>query len=144
MKSYKLQVNNKDYKVEIESITDNKAEVLCNEKRYEVIFEVSTEATKTPVIARKAAVPIADVSKTNRQSNGVTANAIKAPIPGLITAVLVNVGDKISGGDVVAKMEAMKMENNILASSDGKIKHIAIKVGDSVLEGDVLMDLEGA
>ncbi|RKY56858.1 MAG: acetyl-CoA carboxylase biotin carboxyl carrier protein subunit [Candidatus Neomarinimicrobiota bacterium] len=144
MKSYNLKVNNKDYKVDIESITDNKAEVLCNEKRYEVIFEESSVQTKTPVISRKAAVPIVDTTKTHSRADHAAANVIKAPIPGLITEVLVKQGDIIKGGDVVAKMEAMKMENNILASSDGKIKYVGIKVGDSVLEGDVLIDLEDA
>ena len=145
MKTYNIKVNDKDYKVEIESITDNKADVLCNDKRYEVLFEETGVKSKTPVISRKAAVPVAnDVGKTNRQSSGVTANCIKAPIPGLITALMVKVGDVVKGGDLVAKMEAMKMENNILASSDGKIKHIGVKVGDYVLEGDVLMDLEDA
>ena len=144
MKSYKINVNNKDYKVEIESIKDNVAEVLCNDKRYEVVFEEATVPTKTPVIARKAAVPMPDVNKTNRESSGVTSNAIKAPIPGLIIDILVKAGDTVKSGDLVAKMEAMKMENNILASSDGKIKAILIKMGDSVLEGDVLMEMEVA
>lgn len=145
MKTYKIKVNGKDYKIDIESISDNKAEVLCNDKRYDVLFEESGPKTKTPVISRKAAVPTpSSVSKTNRQSSGVTANAIKAPIPGLITQILVNVGDVVASGDLVAKMEAMKMENNILSTGDGKIKSIDIKVGDSVLEGDVLIELEEA
>ncbi len=144
MKSYKITVNNKDYRIEIESVTDNKANVLCNDKRYEVNFEESTVPSKTPMIARKAAVPITDVSKTHRQSNGASSNAIKAPIPGLIIDILVKTGDSVKGGDVVAKMEAMKMENNILASLDGTIKAIHIKMGESVLEGDVLMELEEA
>jgi len=144
MKSYNLKVNNKDYKVDIESITDNKAEVLCNEKRYEVIFEGSPVQTKTPVLSRKAAVPMADTTKTHSRADHAAANVIKAPIPGLMTEVLVNVGDKVAVGDIVAKMEAMKMENNILASSDGSIKHVRVKVGDSVLEGDVLIDMEDA
>lgn len=132
MKSYKIKINNKDYKIDIESITDNKADVLCNEKRYEVIFEESFVPTKTPVLSRKAAVPMADTAKTHSRADHAAANVIKAPIPGLITEVLVNEGDKVTSGDIVAKMEAMKMENNILASSDGKIKHVAIKIGDSV------------
>ena len=144
MKSYKIKVNNKDYRVEIESISDNRAEVLCNDKRYEVSFEEASVKTKTPVIARKAAVPITDVSNTNRDTGTAGSNVVKAPIPGLIIDILVKVGDKVKGGDVVAKMEAMKMENNILAPMDGKIKSIKIKMGDSVLEGDVLMEMEEA
>lgn len=144
MKSYKIKVNNKDYRVEIESISDNKADVLCNDKRYEVLFEEATIKTKTPVIARKAAVPVTDVKTASRQPGATSTSIIKAPIPGLIIDILVKVGDKVKGGDVVAKMEAMKMENNILASEDGKIKTIQIKMGDSVLEGDVLMEMEEA
>jgi biotin carboxyl carrier protein len=144
MKSYNIKVNNKDFKVEIESISDNKAEVLCNETRYEVMFEESSVPTKTPVISRKAAVPVADVGNKKRDTTNVGTNVIKAPIPGLIIDILVKVGDKVKGGDVVAKMEAMKMENNILASMDGKIKSINIKMGESVLEGDALMEMEEA
>jgi len=144
MKSYKIKVNNKDYRVEIESILDNKAEVLCNDKRYEVIFEEAEVKTKTPVISRKAAVPVSDVPTASRQVGATSTSVVKAPIPGLIIDILVKVGDKVKGGDVVAKMEAMKMENNILASKDGKIKSIKIKMGDSVLEGDILMELEEA
>jgi len=145
MKTYNIKVNGKDYKIDIESIHDNKADVLCNDKRYEILFEEEKSKTKTPVISRRPAVPTpSGVSKTNRQSSGVTSNAIKAPIPGLITEILVKNGDVVESGDIVAKMEAMKMENNILASSDGKIKNIGIKVGDSVLEGDVLIELEEA
>ncbi len=145
MKTYNIKVNGKDYKIDIESIHDNQADVLCNDKRYEILFEEEKSKTKTPFISRKPAVPVSSgVSKTNRQSSDVTANVIKAPIPGLITEVLVKIGDTVKGGDVVAKMEAMKMENNILASSDGKIKNVSIKVGDSVLEGDALIELEEA
>ncbi len=144
MKTYKLKVNDKEYKVDIESVSDSKADVFCNDKRYEVLFEEVSVKTKTPVISRKAAIPLQDTPKTNRNPKNVSINTITAPIPGLITEIAVSTGDSVKGGQIVAKMEAMKMENNILASADGKIESISVKVGDSVLEGDVLMEMGDA
>lgn len=142
MKTYKLKINEKTYTVEIESLGDEKAEVTCNGNKYTVEFEIPSDINKAPKVVRKAPILVSDPIKTHKRTESFS--AIKAPIPGLMTEILVAVGDVVKGGQVVAKMEAMKMENNILASEDAKIKSILVKVGDAVLEGDVLMDLEDA
>ncbi len=142
MKTYKLKINSKEYTVDIETLSDGTAEVKCNGVEYTVEFETPKKESKTPTISRKTAVPVDSGKKTYSPAESASANVVKAPIPGLITEILVAEGDMIKSGQIVAKMEAMKMENNILASSDGKITSIPIKVGDSVLEGAILMNME--
>lgn len=144
MKTYKLKINGKDYAVDIESLGDESVVVKCNGNTYDVAFEAPTTLPKRTKIERKIAIPAASQQITRKPSATATDNAVTAPIPGLITEILVNVGDSVKNGQVLAKMEAMKMENNILSSSDSVVKEILVKVGDSVLEGDVLMDMGGA
>ncbi len=65
---------------------------------------------------------------------------IKAPLPGKILSIKVTKGDIVKKGDVILIMEAMKMENNVLASKDGVVEVIKVQPGDTVLEGDVLLE----
>ena len=71
-----------------------------------------------------------------------SANAVKAPLPGTITAINVKVGDEVKAGDAVLVLEAMKMANNIEAEKDGKVTAICVKVGQSVMEDDALFVVE--
>lgn len=64
---------------------------------------------------------------------------ITSTMQGMILKLKVNVGDKINKGDVVAVIEAMKMENDIHAENDGTVKEIFIVEGDTVSAGDTLM-----
>jgi len=70
------------------------------------------------------------------------ANAIKAPLPGMILKIAVSVGDDVKAGQDVMHMEAMKMENEVQSNVDGRVKEIQVKEGDSVSEGDILIVLE--
>ena len=65
-----------------------------------------------------------------------------SPLPGIILEVRCKPGDNVKKGDTIMILEAMKMENNILASQSGKVSEILVKVGDSVLEGDQLAVVE--
>ena len=63
---------------------------------------------------------------------------IKAPMPGTVLAVKKNVGDAVKAGDVVIVLEAMKMENDIVAPCDGTVKSINAPKGSTVNTDDVL------
>ena len=67
--------------------------------------------------------------------------AVKSPLPGVIISVNVNVGDAVKAGQVVAVLEAMKMENEIQAESDGTVTAVHVGKGDSVLEGASIVTL---
>lgn len=85
------------------------------------------EAPSTPATPAPAApVPVAD---------GTT---ISAPMPGTVLAVKKNVGDPVKAGDVIIVLEAMKMENDIVAPCDGTVKSINAPKGSTVNTDDVL------
>jgi acetyl/propionyl-CoA carboxylase alpha subunit len=66
---------------------------------------------------------------------------IKAPIPGLITRILVNVGDKVETGQTVVVLEAMKMENELRATRAGTISTLNVHTGQSVIRDEVLVEI---
>jgi len=64
---------------------------------------------------------------------------VVAPIPGLILQIKVKVGDAVSAGQVVAVLEAMKMENNISSHISGTVTAVRAAEGSNVTTGDVIM-----
>ncbi len=66
---------------------------------------------------------------------------LKSNMQGTILSVKVKVGDKIKAGDIIATIEAMKMEQEIKAEKDGEVKEIFINEGDPVANGDLLMQV---
>lgn len=64
---------------------------------------------------------------------------IRAPLPGMVVAVKVEVGQKVSPGDVVLVLEAMKMENDITATGGGVVKQVMVSKGTAVSLGDPLL-----
>ncbi|WP_299798288.1 acetyl-CoA carboxylase biotin carboxyl carrier protein subunit [uncultured Maribacter sp.] len=69
-------------------------------------------------------------------------NEVKAPMPGLIVDVMVEVGQEIVEGTPLLVLSAMKMENIILAQGEGVIKSIEIKKDDAVEKGQVIIEME--
>jgi acetyl-CoA carboxylase biotin carboxyl carrier protein len=67
---------------------------------------------------------------------------LRAPMPGKILEVLVNVGDKVNEDDEVIMLEAMKMENPIYAPAGGTVKEIKVKANDSVETEQLMMVIE--
>lgn len=67
---------------------------------------------------------------------------LKSPMPGLITNILVNIGDTVKKGDNLLILEAMKMENNLKAENDGIVKDIVVTKGNSVEKKQVLIIFE--
>jgi len=69
-------------------------------------------------------------------------DGVTVPMQGVIIRYKVKKGDKVAKGDAVAVLEAMKMENNVLANREGTIKEIYIKEGTTVAPGDVLLSID--
>ncbi len=67
---------------------------------------------------------------------------LESPLPGKILSIKVKVGDKVAEGDEIVSIEAMKMENPIMATVSGTVKEINATVGQAVKAGDVLAVLE--
>lgn len=143
MKQFKYTIDGKDYEVEIVDINEatNVASVKVNGEEFEVGMEKPAEEEKPKVVLGK---PVQEDKGDEPAPTGNvnTANAIKAPLPGTITAINVKVGDEVKAGDTVLVLEAMKMANNIEAEKDGKVTAICVKTGQSVMEDDALVVIE--
>lgn len=152
MKQYKYTINGAQFDVTIDSIVGSKAKVEVNGIPFEVEMQgsslveealptVSTEApAAAPAAAASAAAeaPAAAPAATNGPGAGAP---VKAPLPGVVTKVLVAAGQAVKKGETVLVLEAMKMENNITAETDGTITGICVAAGDSVMEGTTLLTI---
>lgn len=121
---YIVTINNKNYEVEVEQ---GQASIV---KTTEVAPPV---ATAPSAVAAPAAQPSSATTITS-----VNGEPIKAPMPGLILNCKVNPGSKVKKGDVLFILEAMKMENEIVASIDGTVVQILAAKGSSVATGEIL------
>ncbi len=117
--------------------------VTVNGVSYDVTVEEINEGATTPVqapVAPKAA-PAAAPKAAPVQNGTAGAIKVKAPMPGNIIKVNVNVGDTVKKGDVLCVLEAMKMENDISAPSDGTVASVNVQKGASVQSEEVLITL---
>ena len=145
MKEYKYTINGTKYEVAIGDIEDNLVTVTVNGEEYKV--EMAKEAEpekKKPVLGKAApASDSADAGDADANKAAINKNnAIKAPLPGVITDIKVAVGDEVQAGDTVIVLEAMKMANALQAEKAGKVTAICVKVGESVMEDDALVVIE--
>lgn len=114
--------------------------ITVNGTAYDVTVE-ETDGSAAPVVApaaapapKKAAAPAAPAAPAGAQG-GVKINA---PMPGTIVDVKLAVGAKVTNGTVIAVLEAMKMENDVVASCDGTIASINVTKGQSVETGTLI------
>lgn len=116
--------------------------VKLNQKIYEVEIEraCATQPAATPP-QPAAAVPQAPTTTPlpqTAQSTDTTNIPIECPMPGKILSISVSVGQHISAGECLMVLEAMKMENEMVAPRDGTVKQILVSQGTMVNTGDVL------
>ncbi len=138
MKKFKFTIRGNEYEVHINSFEDNIAEVDVNGSIYQVELAEEVKTTKTPKLVRSR--PVQTQETKPEPVSGLS--KVEAPLPGTIIKVNIKEGDDVKKGQVIMIMEAMKMENNILAEREGTVKKIHVAEGDSVLQGDVLVDIE--
>lgn len=149
MKEYRFKINGNEYSVAVNSISGNIADVTVNGTQYQVEME---NAPATPVQAvpatQQPAAPVQQTTVPSPQQAAPAApkpsaggKAVTSPLPGVIIAVKVNVGDAVKAGQVIAILEAMKMENEIQAEHDGTVTSVNVAKGDSVLEGATIVTI---
>lgn len=143
MKTYKFKINGNEYNVEINSVEGSNASVTVNGTAYQVELEnapaAPVQAAPAPVSAAPAPVQAAPAAP--KPAAPGAGKAVTSPLPGVIIAVKVNVGDTVKAGQEVAVLEAMKMENSIEATHDGTVTAIHVAKGDSVLEGAAVVTI---
>lgn len=139
MKKFSFTIRGNAYNVRIKNVEDDRAEVEVNGTRYEVELEKKPKLTKTPKLVRGKTPVHTGPHKAMMSSKK---SSVTAPLPGTVTELKVKVGDSVDREQVLLFMEAMKMENRVLAESAGTIKEIKISEGESVLQGQVLLEME--
>ena len=129
---YKVTLKNKVYEVEVEQ----GEAMLVNE--YDAVAPVPAAA---PVAAAPAAVAPAAATPAAAPAPAAVAagDAVKSPMPGNILKILVTQGQQVKEGDVLIILEAMKMENEIVATKSGSVAQILVTKGQVVETGSPLI-----
>jgi biotin carboxyl carrier protein len=170
MRRYTLVINGKEFVVDVQELGGEHFQVLLDGEAFEVALtgdealtdiamtparaletaaqdgaairppapSASPRPTPTPVPTRPAA-PAA--SSFSSPGDGMSA-LLTAPMPGVILAVDVTVGAHVKRGDVLAVLEAMKMNNAIRSPRDGVVAEVFIQPGQAVVHGDALIRFE--
>ena len=140
MKTRKYTINDMDYNVTVNTFSGDSAEVTVNGVTYQV--KIGREESAGVPVAQGAA-PVVEAAPAQAEVSAPvvpavpagTGKPINSPLPGVIVGVKVKVGDSVKEGQVVAVLEAMKMENEIQSEYSGTIMSINVSQGDSILEG---------
>ena len=114
MKVYKIKVNGKSYRVELEEIEQIDSAPLEEKRKQEPKKIVDNSGAKEVV----------------------------SPIQGQVTNIKVKVGDKVQKGDVLIIVEAMKLENEVVSPFEGQIAEILVTKGQNVKAKDVILTIE--
>jgi len=127
---YKVTLNGKIYEVDVEQ---GEATLLSEYEASLPEIVPAKQEVATPATQEQKVVSVA--------SSGVSDKAMKAPLPGVINAVKVSVGQTVKKGDVLIILEAMKMENEITAETNGKVSKIFVQKGATVETGAPLVEI---
>lgn len=142
MRKFIITVNGKSYEVEVEELTAQTGSAVAQPTPVTTAAPVSQPAAQPAPQA--AAAPKQEKAPEQKPAQSIPSGAelVKAPMPGTILDVKVNVGDEVKRGQVLLILEAMKMENEIMSPRDGKVVAIQVSKGASVNTDDVLVALQ--
>lgn len=159
----KVKIDGQVYDVEVGNLSERPITAIVDGESFEVwpesnmpytISAAAQKPRKETVAAAPRSLPANQTSATQPSAvKAPTASAsvvqidlmktVKAPIPGVITAILVQPGAEVSVGQELCKLEAMKMNNSIRSSRAGKIAAIHVSIGQHVKHNDALIEFEG-
>lgn len=143
-------VNGKEFKLDINK-SGNEHHILYNNSSYKVEIDQFIEESNELVLKinnDKVTCKVSDELDLLLQQLGMDnlstqkMNDIKAPMPGMVIDVLVDVGQAVKEGDTLLVLEAMKMENNIKTPAEGIVKQVICEAGIAVEKNDILIIFE--
>ncbi len=120
---YIVTLNGKNYEVDVDELN-------------EAIVTNVTDAVPAPAVPATPSVP----QSTNTPAPAVsgTGTPVKAPMPGTVLKINAEAGQKVNEGDVIIILEAMKMENEIVAPVSGTLNQLTVQKGAAVATDDIL------
>lgn len=130
MRKFQIVVNGNSYIVDVEELAAGQAPA-----------PVATAPAAAPAPKAAPAPAAAPAAAPKAAAAPAGAEAIKSPMPGTINAVNVTAGQAVKKGDILCILEAMKMENEIMAPRDGVVASVNVSKGATVASGDVLLSL---
>jgi biotin carboxyl carrier protein len=145
-KQLRVKVNGKSFDVEVSDFSGGNAEVKVNGTQYAIEIEEAGGASPAPVV--KAVTPSAPVTSkpapvSSSQPVAIASagavDVISAPMPGVILDIKVKPGDKVTAGDTVCALEAMKMKNMLRSPRDGTVASVEVNEGQRVPFGAVII-----
>jgi biotin carboxyl carrier protein len=160
----KVRVNGRWYTVEVRDLDSNPVETLVDGELVQVAVDRSAElaallgsSPQAPPLPPRRSTPPLPAPEERVQEPGVSrppdpvappaasppgGRVFQAPMPGVILAVKVNVGDTLVTGDEVCTLEAMKMQQTLRAEWSGVVKTVFVQVGQQIAGGDPIVELE--
>ena len=139
---YNVTLNGKIYEVDV---TESDAIVTGVSQVPFVVAAPAAAPVAAPAVEAAPAAPVAEAPAAPAAAPvaapapvSADGTQVKAPMPGTVLAVKKNVGEAVKAGDVIVVLEAMKMENDIVAPCDGTVKSINAPKGTTVNTDDVL------
>ena len=146
-----ISVNSQPFKWDMVEIKDGNFHILYNNRSFNAeVLEADYQSKSFLIKINKSKYSISLKDRFDilldqlglSNADATKVNDLKAPMPGLIVDIKVQVGDSVKKGDTILILEAMKMENVLKASGDGKIKAIKISAKQNVEKNQIMIEFE--
>ena len=136
LKKYRISVDGKSYEVEVEDVASGTSSAVRTAPSVSAPAVMQEAPAAAPAAA---AAPQAPQVKPVSSPADAKGEILRAPMPGTILSVTAAVGQSVKRGEILLVLEAMKMENEIVAHIDGTISGIYVQKGSTVNAGDTLV-----
>ena len=146
MKRFNFKINGNEYQTTVEQ-SGELLQISVNGKSYTTQIEKDGEGAAKPSVPKPAAPKPASSAAPDAPAEATQASAdragkaVESPLPGVVVSIPVSVGQSVKAGDTLLTLEAMKMENAIIAEADCTVTRIIVKEGDTVQSGDPLVEV---
>jgi len=149
--NHQIKIDGKETEIDLVKLLDNKFHILQNHKSYNLevihadyklkrfsikvndnIYDLNLQTELDALLEKMGMSSVSDEKMDN----------VKAPMPGLVLDILVEIGQAINKGDNLVILEAMKMENIIKANGTGIVKNIKVNKKDAVEKNQLLIEME--
>jgi len=123
-------LNGNEYKFSLNNIFNDYFVISKNEENYKCVISKNAKGCHLNIASLEAMISLPNQKRGRNRADDE--GSLKSPMPGQIFKILTRVGDKVSKGDPILILEAMKMEHSIKANIDGEIKEIFYEEGQLV------------